>query len=378
MMQTLYSQGLLESSTSFLVSLGIGILFGFALERGGLGSARRVTGLFYFRDMVVLKVMFSALIVGMLCINYAKSLGWLNPDSLYYLPSIYPAQFLGGLLFGVGFAMGGWCPGTAAVGMATGRLDALIFLFGSILGSVTFNEVYPWIAPLTQNSQGTQFAYEAMHLSEATLVFLFTLLAIALFWGSERIEAHYQKTLFTRSRFLKRFSILLFCAAAGLLIFPQKKSVVHAIGYEISLEQQLAQELQKNTDHIDPEQVADLILSAQPMQLIDLRSPAEYRAFHIRTAINVQPVDLRDYLYSTPRDTLIVLYSNGMTHPAQLRDSLFRQGFSNVKILTDGLEGFKANCLKPLSLRTTPTPPEKAHRIERCRLFFLSNLGDTP
>lgn len=373
MMTTLYSQGLLESSTAFLVSLGIGILFGFALERGGLGSARRATGLFYFRDMVVLKVMFSALIVGMLSINYAKSLGWLNPDSLYYLPSIYPAQFLGGLLFGIGFAIGGWCPATAAVGMSTGRLDALIFLFGAILGSVTFNEVYPWISPLTRNVQGTQFAYDALHISEATLVFLFTLLAIALFWGAEQIEAHYKKIPFTYSRFLKRFSLLLLFGAAGLLVFPQKKSVVHAIGYELSLEQQLAQEVQASSDHIAPEQLADLILAAHPMQVIDLRMPAEYRAFHIRTAVNVQPVDLRDYLYAMPRTTLIVLYSNGMTHSAQLRDSLFRQGFSNVKVLTDGLDGFKAHCLKPLSLRTTPTPPEMAHRIERCRLFFLSN-----
>ena len=373
MMATFYSQGLLESSTAFLVSLGIGIFFGFALERGGLGNARRVTGLFYFRDMVAIKVMFSALIVGMLCINYAKSLGWLNPESLYYLPSIYPAQFLGGLLFGIGVALGGWCPATAAVGMSTGRLDALIFLVGSVLGSITFNEVYPWVAPLTQNSQGTQFAFDAMHISEATLVFLFTLLALALFWGSERIEAHGQKIAFPNVRFLKRFSLALLCAAAGLLVFPQKKSVVHAIGHEISLEQKLAQELQNSTDHIAPEQVADLILGGQPIQVIDLRTPAEYRAFHIRTAINVQPVDLRDHLYATPRDTFIVLYANGMTHPAQLRDSLFRQGFSNVKVLTDGLDGFKAHCLKPLSLRTTPTPPEMVHRIERCRLFFLSN-----
>ena len=58
------------------------------------------------------------------------------------MPSIYGAQIVGGLIFGVGFVMGGWCPGTAAVGLASGRLDALVFLAGAGIGSVLFNEMF--------------------------------------------------------------------------------------------------------------------------------------------------------------------------------------------------------------------------------------------
>jgi len=56
------------------------------------------------------------------------------------MPTIYGAQLVGGLLFGVGFVMGGWCPGTAAAGFAAGRIDALVFLLGTLGGSILFND----------------------------------------------------------------------------------------------------------------------------------------------------------------------------------------------------------------------------------------------
>ena len=69
---------------------------------------------------------------------------------------------------------------------------------------------------------------------------------------------------------------------------------------------------------------------------------------------------------------MIVLYSNGMTHPAQARDSLFRLGFKSVYLLTDGLKGFMETCLKPVSLRAEPVPSVQAAKINTWRDFFLS------
>ena len=67
----------------------------------------------------------------------------------------------------------------------------------------------------------------------------------------------------------------------------------------------------------------------------------------------------------------MVLYSNGMTHPAQARDALARLGFRNVYILTDGLQGFIETCLKPVSLRSEPLPDDLAEKINQWRQFFL-------
>jgi thiosulfate/3-mercaptopyruvate sulfurtransferase len=75
------------------------------------------------------------------------------------------------------------------------------------------------------------------------------------------------------------------------------------------------------------------------------------------------------------KQSLFVLYSNGMTHPAQARDSLFRLGYKNVYMLTDGLEGFIRNCLKPVSLRSKPVPPVMAAKINAWRTFFLAPVA---
>ena len=106
MIETLYGLDLLDTPKAFFAAFAIGLSFGFFLERAGFGSSRKLTGIFYFRDMSVLKVMFTALLTAMLGLSYFEALGWIAPNSVYLMPSIYGAQIVGGLLFGVGFRDG--------------------------------------------------------------------------------------------------------------------------------------------------------------------------------------------------------------------------------------------------------------------------------
>ncbi|MFA6931750.1 MAG: YeeE/YedE thiosulfate transporter family protein, partial [Lentisphaeria bacterium] len=108
MISTFFQNGTLDTPAAFFASLLIGIAFGVALEQAGFGSSRRLSGIFYFRDMAVMKVMFTAVIVAMLGILYAKAFGWVNAENIYFLPTLYVAQIAGGLLFGIGFVMSGW------------------------------------------------------------------------------------------------------------------------------------------------------------------------------------------------------------------------------------------------------------------------------
>ena len=139
MIETFFGNGTLDTPAAFLASLLIGIVFGVALEKAGFGSSRRIAGIFYFRDMSVLKVMFTAVVVAMLGICYAKAFGLVTMENVYFLHTIYTAQIVGGLIFGFGFVMSGWCPGTGAVGLASGKVDALVFLLGAIGGSILYN-----------------------------------------------------------------------------------------------------------------------------------------------------------------------------------------------------------------------------------------------
>ena len=135
------------------------------------------------------------------------------------MPSIYGAQIVGGLIFGVGFVMGAWCPGTAAVGLASGRLDALVFLAGAAIGSVFFNEMFGMLKGLyTWGDSGVQFAWQALDLSAAAFAFLFVLVAVGCFWGAEYIEKRVAGTGdYWRSPFLRSFSVALVVLALGLV-----------------------------------------------------------------------------------------------------------------------------------------------------------------
>jgi thiosulfate/3-mercaptopyruvate sulfurtransferase len=94
--------------------------------------------------------------------------------------------------------------------------------------------------------------------------------------------------------------------------------------------------------------------------------------------VNITMGKLSQELEPRKNRGIIVLYSNGMTHPAQARDSLHRQGFGNVYLLTDGLQGFMERCLKPVSLRSEPLPPEAAARIRAWRAFFITAAAAQP
>jgi len=387
MIETLYSLDLLDSTLAMLISIIIGTLFGIALEKAGFGSSRRLSGIFYFRDMAVLKVMFTALITTMLGIILAQKLGIVESDNLYLMSTIYGAQVVGGLIFGIGFVMGGWCPGTAAVGMASGKFDAITFLAGTIVGSIIFNEAFAIVKPLyNAGNKGVIFVYDSLHMSQGWFAFLFTIMGIAAFWLVEKIEKNVNgKSDYLNTQFLKTFSFVLFIVAFSILLISGKQDQIETTKTTVSPDETLATLSEKEIlkyveqaqDHIEPEELAERLVNADPnLILVDVRSQQEYVRFHIKNAINIQLQDLSDALIQYKNKGLIVLYSNGMTHPAQARDSLFRQGFNNVYFLTDGLEGFINRCLKPVSLRSEPAPAYIADKINSWRYFFLSENPD--
>lgn len=374
MISTFFGQDALSSSAAMLAALVIGFAFGFSLEQAGFGSSRRLAGIFYFRDMAVLKVMFSAVIVAMLGLLYARRLGLVGDEQLFFMPSIYGAQIVGGLLFGAGFVIGAWCPGTAVVGLASGRLDALVFLAGAAIGSILFNEAFPVLKGLyTWGDRGVQFAWQAVGLSAEGFAFLFVLAAILCFWGAESLE---KRTAGAgepfRVSFLKTYTVALIIAALGLYAV-QGGAAREAVEDAPANTSALLADIESAKDHIEAEELADRLMAGETgLVVVDIRPAGEYAEFHIRGALNLSMPDLPGALAPNKNRGLIVLYSNGMTHPAQARDALARIGYTNVYILTDGLNGFIERILKPVSLRTEPLTAEQTSRIDLWRTHFSS------
>ena len=125
------------------IALVLGAGFGFALERAGFGSARRLTAVFYLWDMAVVKVMFTAVVTTMVGLAMLAGSGMLDLSALYYEPTNFIAQGAGGLLFGAGFIVGGYCPGTSISAIATGRKDAMVFALGMLCGVYAYAELTP-------------------------------------------------------------------------------------------------------------------------------------------------------------------------------------------------------------------------------------------
>lgn len=385
MINTLFASGLLNTPLGFAAALALGLCFGLCLERAGLGSSRRLAAVFYLKDMTVVKVMFSAMVTAMLGLVAAENLGLVSLSAIHLLPTMLVAQALGGALLGLGFAMAGWCPGTAAVGLGSGRLDALVYLLGLLIGSVAFNESFPFLQPLTVlGDRGVVFAYQSLGLPKELVVYGFVGLAVLFFWLSEMIE---RGPRLSRPGVAPLF-LAQFCAVLAVAAFlavnlprlaggPAQTAFTGRAGIGLpagsaSDESRLLADIATGKDHIEPEELAERLRGGDPaLFLVDIRSAQEFAAFHLKGAVNIPMADLPQALAPRKNQGIIVLYSNGMTHPAQARDALARLGFGNAYMLTGGLTGFFEHCLKPASLRDGPVSAEQAAAITTWREYFL-------
>jgi uncharacterized membrane protein YedE/YeeE len=183
----LIGDGSLGASLSAAVALGAG--FGFALERAGLGSARKLIGQFYGRDLAVMKVMFSALIVAMLGVFWLSRFGLLDLRAVYVpLTYLWP-QLFGGLLFGAGLVVAGLCPGTACVAAATGRIDGVFVVLGFLAGMVGTGLLLGRFAAFYESgAHGAWTLPELTGLPYGAVVAAVVVLALAVFAGAEWIE----------------------------------------------------------------------------------------------------------------------------------------------------------------------------------------------
>lgn len=133
-----------------------GFLFGYILENAGFGSGCKLTAQFNLRDWSVFKVMFPAILVAAIGLQILIATGMLDGTAIFVPTTYFWATLIGGALVGAGFAIGGYCPGTAAVGFASGRIDALVFMIGLIPGTFIFAGVYPSLSGLMAAAPGPE------------------------------------------------------------------------------------------------------------------------------------------------------------------------------------------------------------------------------
>ena len=119
---------IIGNELNLVVALLIGIAFGFILEQAGFSTSRKLVGLFYGYDFTVLRVFFTAGITAMIGVIAFGHFGILDLNLIYINPTYIWSAITGGLIMGLGFVIGGFCPGTSVCAAATGKIDAMIFI----------------------------------------------------------------------------------------------------------------------------------------------------------------------------------------------------------------------------------------------------------
>ncbi|MCC7446450.1 MAG: YeeE/YedE family protein [Anaerolineae bacterium] len=171
-----------------LIALFIGFLFGFVLDKGGLNRYYKIANVFRFTDLTVLRFMMTGMAVGTAGIYTLKYFGLVEFTAV--TATILTANLIGGLVFGVGMALAGFCPGTVVAGAARGQLDYIIpgflgFLTGGVIYGLAYRtELVQWLLSTGRaelayaklpEMLGLDPSLTAFVITEAILIFLYVL-----------------------------------------------------------------------------------------------------------------------------------------------------------------------------------------------------------
>ena len=344
----------------------IGFAFGFTLEMSGFGNSRKLAAQFYFTEMTVLKVMFTAIVTAMVLLFGAVGLGLLNFNQVWVNPTYLSSGILGGLIMGVGFIVGGFCPTTSLAAASTGKVDGMFFVLGGFFGAFLFGETEKYFTHWYNNAgyYGRLTLDQVFHLPIGVVVLLVVLMALFMFWGAEQLERIFGKKDLTREPKLRiagagaLFVLALAVALIGTpsleekyskLTFTRTETIPHPSGNADPIVNTLTysadEMLEKRLAQITPAELFKTVYNQNiNLIMLDVRPEAEYNLYHIKGALNVpldkMPLIIPDLLTEPPANSVFVLMSNDETAATQAWKQLVASAVPNVYILEGGINNW--------------------------------------
>ena len=189
-MAPIFEQG---SEWNLLAALFIGVAFGWILERAGFSTSRKLAGVFYGYDFVVIKVFFTAAITAAVGLMFLNFFGIFDFENVWMPTTYIWPTIIGGVIMGLGFVMGGFCPGTSVCAAATGKLDALAFIGGILIGIFFYSFTYEflWESLRATGKVGKIKIGELMGVSDGVAILIFILFGLFSFWLVDKIKKNY-------------------------------------------------------------------------------------------------------------------------------------------------------------------------------------------
>jgi hypothetical protein len=185
---------IIDPSWNNVFALIIGIAFGFVLESSGFSSSLKLAGVFYGYDFVVLKVFFTAAITAAIGLYYFYYLGWIDMSMIYINPTYIAPGIVGGIIMGLGFILGGYCPGTSYCGVAIGKIDAIVYSIFMMVGIFIFSEFYPLFENFYNSGFiGNPTVYETLGIPVSVFMIILIVIALAAFYITSLIQKKVKK-----------------------------------------------------------------------------------------------------------------------------------------------------------------------------------------
>jgi hypothetical protein len=349
---------IISEEFSLVIAFFLGIAFGFILEQAGFSSTKKLVGLFYGYDFTVLRVFFTAGITAMAGVLLMGHYGMLDLNIIYVNPTFLKSALLGGVIMGAGFIIGGFCPGTSVCALAIGKLDALAFVFGSILGVWGFIETFPLVENLyNANSMGMVRISDYLGMSNITFGFLLSLMAVGAFvatWFIENKVNNRNSKIepVKRNRYVWAAASL-FVVLAVVAFLPGKQDIINMRIAEAKRQQTCV------FKEIPADKLADEIVNNYyALNIIDVRSPEEFEKFHLPMAINIPFENMTERQY----------------------EPLFRQRLKTNIFYADGDTLVRMACLKAKYIGKSENMIMKESAYEFQEMFYNAEapLTDAP
>ena len=351
-----FAPDLISDQLNLVVALVLGVGFGFVLEQAGFSSSRRLAGLFYGYDFTVLRVFFTAALTAMAGVLLLGSAGWLDTDAIFVNPTWLAPAFVGGIIMGVGFILGGYCPGTSICAAAIGKIDAVFFVLGGVVGVFGFGEAYPLLKHFNDStSLGPVKVFSSLGISQGLFIVLLAAAAVGAFAAAGKVEKLVDPAHAPALAFPVRTHVALGAGLVALVvviaILPDYRSrLLAGAAKEASV-------AAKPAERMTVDELAFRIVDHEPrLKIVDVRSPAAFASTALPGSVNFGPADL---LGKEAASTLSQRHVKKLIvgdDEQQERAAYFllrKLGFENLAILEGGIPAFNGTILAPAAFVPT-------------------------
>ncbi len=339
---------IINNDVNLIIAFFIGIAFGYLLESAGFSSSKKLAGVFYGYDFTVLRVFMTAGVTAMAGVLTLAHFGLLDLDVIYINPLYLWSAIVGGIIMGLGFLIGGFCPGTSICASVIGKIDAMAFVVGIGIGIFIFILGYPMFEGIYKGyNLGIPQLSETFNIPLGIFTFAFIVIAFGLYWGVAGIEKRKNNGVALDGTSKKAMiGITVVAVAIGVFaatLEPQKTAYLDKLN-DVSFISNY------NVKTISSDELSLRFMEKDnTLQVIDVRTPKEFSTMTLPSALNFSLTeffgrDASNAFHTVNKESIIVGNNDDDTRKAYVLAK--ELGYDNILMLDGGFNKFKSEIIE--------------------------------